>query len=443
MIAQIKMSLIVDKYHPTRFSDMTLHSEINARLEKMIQNGLFLNMLFYGPTGAGKRTRIIAILRSIYGKEVMETRSQNVELKIRRRRAGSSNSNSGNSSGYVAKRLEINIVYSSCHIEITPSDVGTNDHLIISSVVKEMMQANILPLTRADAKEATPTSSSSSKLTSANLPLSNKTGTSVTLNNGDGSSSMPKTIILHNAEKLTMKGQQALRRMLERHHQTCRFILICENIASIIKPITSRCPPIRIPRPSKTQLLVLLMKIAKLEKIAIITNSTAALDGNDDDDDALTDALEKIVERSECNVRKALLMLSSLAKTQAQAQVSKSTTSTDASASIDLVTRSTTSLIDQAMVELAGTMLRKQDVEQMMMIRGKLNKLLEIGMPPGMILKKLVKILFAKTGHEGEICSKIVELAALYQHAMCTGTRPIFQLEAFIVDVMKQYALLL
>lgn len=49
-----------------------------------------------------------------------------------------------------------------------------------------------------------------------------------------------KTIILHNADKLTHDAQSALRRCIEIYSQTTRFILIVNSKKSILNPILSR-----------------------------------------------------------------------------------------------------------------------------------------------------------------------------------------------------------
>jgi replication factor C subunit 3/5 len=62
------MVLWVDKYRPTSFSQLDIHSDVTGRLEKMISSGDFPHILLWGNSGSGKKTRVHAILRALYGK---------------------------------------------------------------------------------------------------------------------------------------------------------------------------------------------------------------------------------------------------------------------------------------------------------------------------------------------------------------------------------------
>lgn len=58
-----------------------------------------------------------------------------------------------------------------------------------------------------------------------------------------------KSIILFNADKLTIDAQSALRRCIERYSHTTRFFIIAENKNNLLKPILSRFCCIFIPKP--------------------------------------------------------------------------------------------------------------------------------------------------------------------------------------------------
>jgi replication-associated recombination protein RarA len=60
---------------------LTFHPELTERLGKMVAAGDFPHLLFYGPSGAGKKTRVNAVLREVYGASVDK-------VKIEQRKVG-------------------------------------------------------------------------------------------------------------------------------------------------------------------------------------------------------------------------------------------------------------------------------------------------------------------------------------------------------------------
>ena len=82
--------LWVDKHRPNCLSKLDYHANLSSRLEALVRppvraraarlshahhhvtpaqaaDGDLPHLLFYGPQGAGKKTRIMALLRAIYG----------------------------------------------------------------------------------------------------------------------------------------------------------------------------------------------------------------------------------------------------------------------------------------------------------------------------------------------------------------------------------------
>jgi DNA polymerase III delta prime subunit len=63
-----------------------------------------------------------------------------------------------------------------------------------------------------------------------------------------------KSIILLNADKLTVDAQSALRRCIEQYSHTTRFFIKVENCSQLLKPITSRFSNIYVPIPKQGNL---------------------------------------------------------------------------------------------------------------------------------------------------------------------------------------------
>ncbi len=64
--------LWVDKYRPNEVNDLTYHPEVSKRLKNLAKSNDLPHLLVYGPSGAGKKTRIMALLRELYGENVLK-----------------------------------------------------------------------------------------------------------------------------------------------------------------------------------------------------------------------------------------------------------------------------------------------------------------------------------------------------------------------------------
>jgi replication factor C subunit 3/5 len=84
------------------------------------------HLLFHGPPGAGKRTRILALLKEIYGAGAGKLK---VEAKTFK---------------HESKVVEVSIVSSKYHLEFSPGDVGNNDTFVIQDLIKEVAQTHVL-----------------------------------------------------------------------------------------------------------------------------------------------------------------------------------------------------------------------------------------------------------------------------------------------------------
>jgi len=195
----------------------------------------FPHLLFYGPSGAGKKTRILATLRALYGPGVEK-------IKIDARVFQTSSN----------RKLEFNIVSSVYHLEITPSDVGTYDRVVIQELLKEVAQTQQVDL---NAKQRF------------------------------------KVVVINEADGLSRDAQAALRRTMEKYSNNVRLILLANSTAGIIAPIRSRTLLVRVAAPTEAEICAVLEKAARKENWKVIPGLN-----------------ERVARDSGRNLRKALLM---------------------------------------------------------------------------------------------------------------------------------------
>lgn len=74
------MSLWVDKYRPRELSSLDYHVEQASDLKRLCEQQDFPHLMFFGPSGAGKKTRIMCILRELYGAGAERLRNEMVQF---------------------------------------------------------------------------------------------------------------------------------------------------------------------------------------------------------------------------------------------------------------------------------------------------------------------------------------------------------------------------
>lgn len=202
--------LWVDKHRPSKVEDLSYHKDITARLEALASNPSTMpHLFFYGPSGSGKKTRIAALLRELYGPGAEK-------LKLDKRTFTTP----------TKRTVEINLITSNYHIELSPGDAGLNDRFVVQEVIKEMASnRNVLSATHCgDAKPS-------------------------------GKAEF-KTVVLTDVDQLSRQAQAALRRTMEKYASTCRLIICCNSQSKVIEPVRSRCLGIRVASPTEDEVWI-------------------------------------------------------------------------------------------------------------------------------------------------------------------------------------------
>jgi replication factor C subunit 3/5 len=246
------MALLVDKHRPRSLDQLTYHKDLSERLRSLVscpsinpqsqnltsqqaESGDFPHLLVYGPSGAGKKTRIICTLKTLFGPGVEKIKIDS--------RVFQTTSN---------KKLEFNIVSSVYHMEITPSDVGNYDRVVIQDLLKEVAQTQQVD---ANAKQRF------------------------------------KVVVINEADSLSRDAQAALRRTMEKYSPNLRLILLANSTANIIAPIRSRTLLVRVAAPKEEEIVDVLEKAGKKEGWVNVKELN-----------------ERIAKESGRNLRRALLM---------------------------------------------------------------------------------------------------------------------------------------
>ena len=66
--------LWVDKHRPLTLDKVDYAKDQAQQLTRLAQSGDMPHLLFYGPSGAGKKTRVMALLRAMFGPSVEKVR---------------------------------------------------------------------------------------------------------------------------------------------------------------------------------------------------------------------------------------------------------------------------------------------------------------------------------------------------------------------------------
>ncbi|KAJ2864455.1 Replication factor C (RF-C) subunit [Coemansia aciculifera] len=207
------MALWVEKHRPATLDKLTFHSGLTDHLKQLANSGDLPHLLVYGPTGAGKRTRIAAVLREVFGPgaDKLKVSQRIFETPTRR-------------------KIEINLISSNFHIEVNPSDAGIYDRVIIQDLIKEIAQTQQVATTSARKF---------------------------------------KVVVVHEADALSRDAQHALRRTMEKYMGNMRVILCSSSTGKIISPVQSRCLLVRVAAPSIDEVVDVMNLVAKKEGISV------------------------------------------------------------------------------------------------------------------------------------------------------------------------------
>ncbi|KAK9155025.1 hypothetical protein Sjap_002505 [Stephania japonica] len=208
--------LWVDKYRPKTLDKMMVHEDIAINLKNLVTEQDCPHLLFYGPTGSGKKTLIMAVLRQMFGASAEKVKVENKVWKV--------------DAGSRKIDLELTTLSSNNHVEINPSDAGFQDRYVVQEIIKEMAK---------------------------NRPVDAR------------GKKCYKVLVLNEVDKLSREAQHSLRRTMEKYSASCRLILCCNSSSKVTEAVRSRCLNLRINSPTEEQIVRVLEFIGKKEGLQL------------------------------------------------------------------------------------------------------------------------------------------------------------------------------
>ncbi|KAL0339908.1 UNVERIFIED_CONTAM: Replication factor C subunit [Sesamum radiatum] len=142
------------------------------------------HLLFYGPSGSGKKTLIMALLRQMFGPSADKVKVENKNWKV--------------DAGTRTIDVELTTLSSTHHVELNPSDAGFQDRYVVQEIIKEMAK---------------------------NRPIDTK-----------GKKGF-KVLVLNEVDKLSREAQHSLRRTMEKYSASCRLILCCNSSSKVTEAV--------------------------------------------------------------------------------------------------------------------------------------------------------------------------------------------------------------
>ncbi|KAF2881278.1 hypothetical protein ILUMI_24897 [Ignelater luminosus] len=264
------------------------------------------------------------------------------------------------------KKLEIMTVSSNYHIEVNPSDVGIYDRVVVMDLIKNVAQTH--QLDASGQREF-------------------------------------KVVVLTDVDELSKDAQHALRRTMEKYIANCRLILCANSTSRITPAIRSRCLSVRVPAPTVTEISTILQNTCKREGLTLPV-----------------ELAQKIAEKSNRNLRRALLMCEACKVEQYPFTVNQNITEPDWLVFIR---------------SMARKISQEQSIQTLANIRADLYELIVHGIPSHIIFKTLLNELVRNCGIQ--LKAEIISQAAFYEHRLQHGNKEIFHLEAFVAKFMYLY----
>lgn len=277
------------------------------------------------------------------------------------------------------RKLEFNVLSSPYHLEITPSDMGNNDRVVIQDLLKDVASTEQVDF------------SNQAKLSTKHRF---------------------KVVIINEADSLTRDAQAALRRTMEKYSSNIRLIMVCNTIANIIAPIKSRTLLVRIPAPTEDEIASILLHISVKEGLKFSVN----------DEISKQEFFRAVANASDRNLRRALLSYETISMQNETIPLDRPET-TSITLDWEVIIRN-----------IAKSMSASKTVANLAKLRVTFYELLSHCIPARLILKTLALELMPEL--DAAQGRAIIEIAAVFDERLSLGQKLIFHLEGFAAKAM-------
>jgi replication factor C subunit 3/5 len=319
-----------------------LHNELLSFSEPTRYSN-FQHLIVYGPEGCSKEYLINKLLEKIFGKSSVELKD--VEYTV---------------CGYSNTKTKIMIKQSKHHIIIEPNSNGFDKYLI-QEIIQDYARSELL-----------------------NIIKNRK---------------LFKVVIINKIDNLSYYAQASLRRTMEIYSHSCKFILISDQLSKIIEPLRSRCLLVRVPLPTKEQILNTLLYICNKEDIVINFNN-----------------LYEIIQNSDNKMSHAILLL--------ELYNNNIKYGNDWELVID-------SIIDN----IINTNTIKNLYKVIKIIREQFYILFITNISTQLILRKIMLKLISKTNNL-QLKYNIINITSIFEQRLSQGTRHNIHSEAYIIRLI-------